>query len=620
MRSRPAMVGVSPRVGHASLAACARPRGAHAPLVPQATDIARALADIAVLLELSGESAFKVRAFERGAQIIADLGQELAPLITEDQLTTIEGIGPSIARQVHELWNKGTSSLLARLGSAYPPGAVELARVPGMTSRRMRALYEGLGITSIDELRTACLSGRVRALRGFGPKSEQRLLEAVTRALAPEPPPPRRMLIAEALGAAERIERALLRSGVASAVSLTGPARRFEEVLDELALVITTEDEEAVWQRIPRLSDVTRANRRERRAQLRQGVPLTVHCTSSEHAGARLLFTTGPESHLQALVQRAHERGLELTPSGLRPLSAPGPEDALGDSEAALYRRLGLEPVPPELRRGPALPGDADSYADLLAPSDICGLVHCHTTYSDGKNSIEEMARAAEALGMHYLTITDHSPSAHYARGVTLDRLAQQWDEIAAVQERVNVRILRGTESDILADGSLDYPDAVLEQFDVVIASIHARFKLDRAGMTKRLLHAMSLPVFKIWGHALGRILTSRDPIDCDVPAVLDALARSRGAVELNADPHRLDLPPAWIPHARERGLSFVVSVDAHSTRGMNVLPLGVRMARRGGVRRGEVLNTLPVDAFLARVRPATAGHGSPARPPLDGP
>jgi DNA polymerase (family 10) len=240
----------------------------------------------------------------------------------------------------------------------------------------------------------------------------------------------------------------------------------------------------------------------------------------------------------------------------------------------------------------------------LLTTADIRGMVHCHTTYSDGRASIEEMARAAEALGMQYITITDHSPSAHYAGGVTVDRLKEQWDEIAAVQERVKIRILRGTESDILQDGALDYPDEVLERFDVVIASIHSRHKLDRERMTERLVRAMSLPIFKIWGHALGRMLLSRDPIDCDVPEVLDALAGTRGAIELNADPHRLDLPPAWIPAARARGLSFVVSVDAHSTKGLNVLPLGVQLARRGGLRRHEVLNTLPADELAARVRP----------------
>ena len=232
-------------------------------------------------------------------------------------------------------------------------------------------------------------------------------------------------------------------------------------------------------------------------------------------------------------------------------------------------------------------------------------MIHCHTLYSDGKNSIEEMARAAEALGMDYITITDHSPSAHYAGGVELERLKQQWDEIAEVQERVRIRILRGTESDILIDGRLDYPDAILERFDVIIASIHSRFKLGRADMTQRLVRAMSLPVFKIWGHALGRLLLQRDPIDCDVEAVLAALASSRGAIELNGDPYRLDLPPEWIPAARALQIPFVLSVDAHSTAGLGALKYAVAMARRGGLQRNEVLNTWPADSFIDCVRPA---------------
>jgi DNA polymerase (family 10) len=243
-------------------------------------------------------------------------------------------------------------------------------------------------------------------------------------------------------------------------------------------------------------------------------------------------------------------------------------------------------------------------FSDLLALEDIQGMVHCHTTYSDGKNTILEMARAAHELGMKYITVTDHSPSAHYARGVALDRLKAQWDEIAAAESEVPIRIFRGTESDILSDGNLDFPDSVLERFDVIIASIHARHRMDGPAMTARLSRALSLPVFKIWGHALGRILNHRPPIDCDVPALLDALAASRGAVEINADPHRLDLPPAWIPAVRERGIPLVVSVDAHSTRGFGVLRYGVSMARRGGVQRSEVLNALPADAFAARVRP----------------
>jgi DNA polymerase (family 10) len=278
-------------------------------------------------------------------------------------------------------------------------------------------------------------------------------------------------------------------------------------------------------------------------------------------------------------------------------------------TEAELYQALGLSWIPPELRQGSAELDEAErgDFSDLVTANDVRGMVHCHTNYSDGKHSVLEMARAAAALGMDYITITDHSPSAHYARGVTLDRLRQQWDEIAVAQEQVPIRILRGTESDILSDGQLDYPDAVLEQFDVLIASVHARYRASPAEMSQRLVRALSLPLFKIWGHPLGRILNHRAAIECDMPVVLDALARFGGALEINADPHRLDLPPAWIPAARARGIPFIISVDAHSTSGFEVLRYGVTIARRGGVHRHEVLNTQSAPAFAARVRPTSA-------------
>ena len=230
--------------------------------------------------------------------------------------------------------------------------------------------------------------------------------------------------------------------------------------------------------------------------------------------------------------------------------------------------------------------------------------MHCHTVYSDGRHTIGEMARAADRLGMQYMTITDHSPAASYARGLTVDRLRAQWDEIARVQATVSVRLLRGTESDILADGALDYPDAILEQLDIVIASVHARHHMDADRMTARLVRAMSWPCFKVWGHALGRLLLSRPPIECRVEEVLDAIAGSPAAIEINGDPRRLDLPPRWIPAARERGIRFVVSTDAHSVSDLANLQYGVAMARRGGVRRQEVLNTLEVEAFRPAVSP----------------
>jgi DNA polymerase (family 10) len=566
----------------------------HAHRVNDSLEIARALEEIAVLAALSGENAFKVRAYERGARVVADLGERLLPTLEAGELTSIEGIGETLARQVAELVGTGRSSYLERLRAQHPPGAVALARIPGLTIRRIRALHDGLGIESVDELREACLAQRVRTLKGLGPKTEARLLAAIDEAARPAAP--KRMLLLDARALAERTGKLLVSGGVASQVLAAGAVRRCEETIAQIELVVVTSDSEAVWQRVLRMPWVTKLDRASGIASTTQGVALALRFASADSAGHTLLTATGPVRHVQALHERATARG-----SSLSVLAGANLDACAG--ERAIYAALDIPYVPPEVR-GSRDDLDPRGYADLLASEHITGMVHCHTLYSDGRDDIEAMARAAEARGMQFITITDHSPSAHYAGGVTLDRLHAQWDEIARVQEKVKVRILRGTESDITAEGALDYPDDVLERFDVIIASIHVRHRMDRAQMTERLVRALSTPIFKIWGHALGRILLSREPFECDMPVVLDALARSRGAIELNADPHRLDLPPEWIPHARERGIPFVVSVDAHSTDGLGVYELGVQMARRGGLRRQEVLNTLGADEFTAKVKP----------------
>ena len=325
------------------------------------------------------------------------------------------------------------------------------------------------------------------------------------------------------------------------------------------------------------------------------GLPIELRATTPDRWAATLLAATGSDAHLRDLAPLARERDVDLA-------RAPGQD------EAQLYRLLGLPYILTELREGA---GEVEAARagtlpdDLVALEDIQGLVHCHTVYSDGRHTIEEMARAADELGIRYLTITDHSPTAFYANGLGVERLHAQWDEIARVQERVAVRLLRGTESDILADGTLDYPDAILDQLDVIIASVHARHRMDADRMTERIVRAMRHPCFKIWGHALGRLIPSRPPVPARVEEILDAIAESRAAIEINGDPHRLDLEPRWVRSARERHIRFVVSTDAHATGELRNLRYGVAMARRGWVRRGEVLNTLDADAFARAVAPA---------------
>jgi DNA polymerase (family X) len=323
------------------------------------------------------------------------------------------------------------------------------------------------------------------------------------------------------------------------------------------------------------------------------GPVATLTVVAPERFGAAFLRATGAPAHVTALVQRARMRGLTF-------------DELRGEREADVYATLDLPFVPPELREdnGELAAADAgDTFADLLTLEDLHGAVHCHSVYSDGRDTIEDMAAAAARRGLGYLTMTDHSPAAVYAGGLSPERLAEQRREIDALGAAAGVRVLRGAECDILRDGSLDYDEDVRASLDVVIASVHERHRMDRPAMTARLRRALGGRRFKIWGHPLGRLLLRRDPIDCDLPDVLDALAASGGAVEINGSPWRLDLPPALIPEARRRGLKFVVSADAHATGELDYLRWGVAMARRGGLRRADVLNTLDADAFAAAVR-----------------
>jgi DNA polymerase (family 10) len=387
--------------------------------------------------------------------------------------------------------------------------------------------------------------------------------------------------------------------------------RRRCETVSQIPVVVSTKDDHSkLVDHFLRFPLVTRVNSRTEsrgEATLVDGVRTSITVVSPAQFWTTLMQETGSDSHLEKVAAVATSKGFTLGEEGLRRPKTPAAKIRPG-SEADIYQRLGMQYVPAELREDQgeveaALAGKLPT--DLVAVEDIQGMVHCHTLYSDGKNSVEEMALAAQAMGMKYITITDHSPTAFYAGGVKLDRLKRQWEEISLVQERVKVKLLRGTESDILADGALDYPDRILEKFDVIIASIHSRMKMDEDQMTRRLVAAMKQPVFKIWGHALGRLLQRRPPFACRVEEVLDAVAESRVAVEINGDPHRLDMEPRWVREARKRGIRFVISTDAHSVGALQNISFGVAMARRGWVRRGEVLNTFGLSRFLRTVRPA---------------
>jgi DNA polymerase (family 10) len=445
-------------------------------------------------------------------------------------------------------------------------------------------------------VRAALASGAAAAVRGIGAGTAERLLAALER----EATAPRRTLLVEAVRWGQRLVSHLRGAAPVSAIEVAGSVRRCVETVRDVNLVAATTRPGEVLDAFARYVGVaallTRAEDRCA-ARLIDGPTATLLVVPPERLGVALLETTGSSSHVEALRRRAEERGRAL-------------ETMSGADEAAIYGLLGLPPIPPELRegRGELESADAgDTFVDLVRYEDLRGAVHCHTVASDGRDTLEDMALAAARLGLSYLTVTDHSPAASYAGGLSTDQLAAQAREIEALQAHTAVKLLRGSECDILRDGTLDYPDDVRAPLDVVIASIHQRYRLDASAMTARLVRALGTPRFKIWGHPLGRLLTRRDPIDCDLPQVFDALATGGGAVEINGSPWRLDLPPAAIPEARRRGLKFVISADAHSTSELGYLHWGVSMARRGGLRRADVLNTLPADDFAARLR-ARAG------------
>lgn len=555
--------------------------------------VAAALQEIAQLMELKGGTfRFKAKAYNAGARAIQGVA-DLDRLVKEDRLTTIPRIGDALASQIKQLYLTGESSVLNGLRKEFPTGVVELSTVPGLSVDKIRQLQDELGITSLAELKAAAEAGRLQKLKGFGPKTEQRLLAQVS---TPVKKPKRRLHLHHAWNTADQAVAYLkVIDGVVD-VSVAGSLRRWEETVGVIDVVASSKDPAAVIQKFAEFPLVLSSHIEDENtcvAHFADGAQVWLTVVPPKEFAITLFVKTGSQAHIEKVKDHAELKKISFA--------------KLPQTEAQLYSRLGMAYIEPELREDQ---GEIEAALakklpeDLVTDADIKGMVHCHTTYSDGVHTLEAMVRGAEEMGMKYITITDHSPTAVYAGGLNLDKLWRQWDEIDEVQEKVSIKILRGTESDIVASGKLDYPDAVLEKFDVIVASIHARYKMDSAKMTERITTAMRQPVFKIWGHGLGRLLQRRPPFECDVEQILDVIAESKAAIEINGDPYRLDLEPRWVREARKRKIKFVISTDAHSVKAMNNVKYGVAMARRGWVTRKEVLNTLNTAAFQKAVKP----------------
>lgn len=568
--------------------------------------VAAALQEIGQLLRLNAGDQFRSRAYAKAAQAVAEAGSDFPAIVEQKRLTEIKGIGQSLAGVIEDLYFTGKSSLLDRLRAEKPSGVLELSRIPGLTVKKIKKLNEALGISSIEQLKAAIEAGQLRKVPGFGAKTESTLLEQITRYDDRD----NRILLLHALRIAEKVVDHMQASSDLVHIDIAGSCRRWKETVSAIRVTAgssaKTEELVSHFLQFPLVAQIENQSKSAATARLIDGVTVFFSVAASSEYWNLLHHETGSTAHLKKLEGIAGKKGIKLTNTNMN-LVGKGTVLRVG-SESDIYHHLDMQYIPPELREDEGEIEAALSHSipdDLITIKDIKGMVHCHTTYSDGRNTVEEMARAAQEMGMKYMTITDHSPTAHYAGGLNLDRLESQWDEIARVQEKVSIKLLRGTESDILRDGALDYPDRILEKFDVIIASIHNRYKLDEDEMTKRVISAMKNPFFKVWGHPLGRLVQRRPPISCRVEEILDVVAESGAAIEISGDPHRLDLEPRWTKEARKRGIKFVISTDAHSISDLENLKFGIGLARRAGVRRGEVLNTLSATAFKKSVRPA---------------
>ena len=568
--------------------------------------IAAALQEIGALLDLKGGQYFKARAYRAGARAVAELSEDIGKLIKQNRLTFVKGIGFALAKQIEQLYSTGESSMLNELRGQLPSGIIELSRIPGLNVQKVQRLQEELGISSVEELRAACEAGKVRDVKGFGAKTEQKILDAIAGHEKRE----QFIHIHHAWRLSEGILEYLATArGVVNAEA-AGETRRWKETVSRIVIVASAKNPQTVIEhflRFPlviRTESKTKARISRASVVLSEGYNATLIVVKPEEFAIALWRATGSEAHINKLQPIATKKKLNIVSGNGNFARSSSPRMK---SEMDIYKRLGIQYVPPELREDA---GEIEAALkskvpeDLITTEDIRGMVHCHTMYSDGKHSVEQMVASAERMGMKYITITDHSPTAFYAGGVKIDRLQEQWEEIDRVQEQTKIKILKGTESDILQNGLLDYPDWILEQFDVIVASIHSRYKMNSEQMTKRVVTAMRQPVFKIWGHALGRLIQRRPPFECDVERILDVIAESRAAIEINGDPYRLDMEPRWIREARKRKIKFVISVDAHSMNALHNVQYGVGIARRGWVTKKEVLNSLGVKAFQKAVRP----------------
>jgi DNA polymerase (family X) len=544
--------------------------------------VAQLLREFAGRSSLRGGNPYRAKAYARAADSLAALVVPLAQIVDAGRLTEIPGIGDAIADIVTKLHRTGTHPSLEAMRKEIPAGVLEMLAVPGLRPDKVLKLYKTLGITSLADLEQAAREDRIKSAKGLGGALQAKILRSLAIALSGEG----RLHMHRAAILLENAERSLQQAHPElKRITVAGDLRRGCELVADLALVAEA----------PALEDGP--------TTLASGGGLKVYLTDKWHYGITLLLATGSPQHIEGLHALATHKGLKLAPEGLR----RGRKVLAARSEEDIYAALGLPFIEPELREGRgeierAIKGKLPA---LVTDRDVRGILHAHTELSDGMDPLEVMAQASRERGYQYFGVADHSKSAHYAGGLSVEEVIQQHQDIDRLNRSYgnDFRILKGIESDILADGSLDYPDEVLERFDFVVASVHSRFRLDPKSQTDRIIRAVANPYTTILGHMTGRQLLRRPGYEVDIESILEACAAHGVAVEINANPWRLDLDWRWHQRALELGCMMSINPDAHSTREIDLTHWGVEMARKGGVPAKRVLNCLTLPQLTQHLR-----------------
>ncbi|MBI2401657.1 MAG: DNA polymerase/3'-5' exonuclease PolX [Gemmatimonadetes bacterium] len=556
-------------------------------------DVARGLEEIAGFLELKGENPFRIRAYRTAARTIATFPGELGTALASGALAEVKGVGPAILELVGELVTTGRSRVLEDLRDEVPPGLVEMLQISGLGVTKVRQIHETLHVETLAELEEAARDGRLAKLPRFGKKTTENILKGIdflrqstgfrlfhharTEATA----------LAEVLRTMPGVRR----------VAVAGSVRRRAEIIRDLDFVVELEGSAGpLVERLgaaPGVREVVSKTERAITLRFGSGTVADIYLAPRERFGFELIRATGGAEHLEQLAERARPRGLAWD-AGLA-----------GCEEAEVYQELGLDLIPAELREGQGeiAAAAAGRLPALVERSDLAGFLHCHTNYSDGASTVAEWADACRAAGYRYVGLTDHSKSAAYAGGLREDDIPRQHAEVDDANRRfTDFRILKGVEADILQDGTLDYTPEIRAGFDFIIASVHSRYGMDEARMTQRVLKAMDDPHTAILGHPTGRLLLSRDPYPLDLDAIFARAAERGVAIEINADPQRLDLDWRAVRRAVAAGVTISLGADAHGVSAIGVMELGVGIARKAWLTKAEVLNVEPVEAFLAFV------------------